>query len=79
MLCRTSILKEVGGFDPRFFLFKDVDLSRKVQAKGFKTLYYPFVTVTHHWDRAPYSSTKMTLVMIWNGIKYFNKWGWKFQ
>lgn len=79
MLCRTHILKEVGGFDPRYFMyFEDADLSRKVQQHNYRTVYYPYVTVTHIWERASHKSKKMALILIVNGIRYFNKWGWKF-
>jgi len=78
MFCRSSVLKEIGGFDPRYFLhFEDADLTRKFQKHGSRTVYYPNVSVTHLWDRAPHKSLKMALVLIVNGIRYFNKWGWK--
>lgn len=78
MFCRTHTLKEVGGFDPRFFMyFEDADLSRKFQVHGYRTVYYPFVNITHLWERASHKSAKMALVFIVNGIRYFNKGGWK--
>lgn len=79
MLCRTDVLKNVGGFDPRYFLyFEDADLSRKFQDYGQKTVYYPGASVIHRWERAPHKSAKMAFILIVNGIRYFNKWGWKF-
>lgn len=79
MFCRTKVLKEVGGFDPGYFLyFEDFDLSRKVQQYGFKTIYYPFVSVTHMWERAAHKSLMMALFFVASGFRYFNKWGWKF-
>lgn len=78
MLCRTDVLKDVGGFDPRYFLyFEDADLSRKFQERGMKTVYVPDVSVIHHWERAPHKSVKMAFILAVNGIRYFNKWGWK--
>lgn len=78
MFCRTHSLKEVGGFDPRYFMyFEDADLSRKFQTHGYKTIYYPHVSVTHLWERASHKSIKMALMLIVNGVRYFNKWGWK--
>lgn len=78
MFCRTTVLKKVGGFDPRFFMyFEDADLSRKIQAMGYKTLYYPFVHITHLWQRASQKRIKMAMVFILSGLKYFQKWGWK--
>jgi GT2 family glycosyltransferase len=78
MFVRTSCLRAVGGFDSRYFLyFEDADLSREIQ-KTHRTVYYPFVSVTHYWERAAHKSTKAALILIANGIRFFNKWGWKF-
>jgi len=78
MFCRTDVLKKVGGFDPRFFMyFEDADLSRKFQNEGKKTIYYPHVQITHLWKRESRKSLKMALVFAISGIKYFHKWGWK--
>lgn len=78
MFCRTNILKKVGGFDPRYFMyFEDADLSRKFQEHNSRTVFYPYVSVTHLWERASSKNIKMAFVLIVNGIRYFNKWGWK--
>ena len=77
MLCRTEVLKKIGGFDTRFFMyFEDCDLSRKVQNAGYRTVYFPDATITHYWERASHKKLKMTLWHIQSAIKYFNKWGW---
>lgn len=79
MLCRFSALKEVGGFDKRYFLyFEDADLTKNFKIKGWKTVYYPNRYIIHTWERGAYKNWKMMLIFIINGIKYFNKWGWKF-
>ncbi len=79
MFCRTDILKSVGGFDSRYFMyFEDADLSRKFQEHNCRTVFYPYVSVTHLWERASSKSIKMAFILIFNGIRYFNKWGWKF-
>jgi hypothetical protein len=73
-----DVLKKVGGFDPRFFMyFEDADLSRKLQAEGFKTVYYPYVNITHLWQRESQKRLKMALIFMISGVKYFQKWGWK--
>jgi hypothetical protein len=78
MLCRTSVLKSVGGFDPRYFMyFEDYDLSRKIQKHNHRTVYYPYVSIIHSWGRASHKSARMLIIFIINGIRYFNKWGWK--
>lgn len=79
MVCRTAALRAVGGFDERYFLyFEDADLSRSLQNAGWRTVYFPDATVMHGWQRSAHKSLRMALVLIQNGIRYFNKWGWRF-
>ena len=79
MFCRMDVLRKSGGFDPRYFMyFEDNDLGRKFQGLGYRTVYYPHASVTHYWERASHKNIKMLFVFIINGIRYFNKWGWKF-
>ena len=78
MFCRTEVLKKVGGFDERFFLyFEDADLARSVQKLGYRTVYYPGASVIHHWERAAHKSWRVALILLSSAIKYFNKWGYQ--
>ena len=80
MVCRTSALRAVGGFDERYFLyFEDADLSRSLQRAGWRTVYFPGATVVHGWERSAHKNLRMAFVLLQNGIRYFNKWGWKFR
>lgn len=46
---RTSALREVGGFDPLFFMyFEELDLSRRLAARGWETWYEPAARAIHH-------------------------------
>ncbi|MGL4337075.1 MAG: hypothetical protein ACRCST_09260, partial [Turicibacter sp.] len=52
MLFRTEVLKKIGGFDPRFFLyFEDFDISLRT-AKVSRIAYVPQVKVVHHGGHA---------------------------
>ncbi len=80
MFCRTGALRSVSGFDPRYFLyFEDADLTRKMRAAGWRTVYHPGATVTHVWDRAAHKNLRMAAVLAVNGVRYFSKWGWKLR
>lgn len=80
MFCRKSVLQDIGGFDPRYFLhFEDADLTRKFQENNSRTVYFPDASVTHLWERAPHKSMKMALILIINGMRYFRKWGFKWH
>lgn len=77
LLVRTKILKEIQGFDEGFFMyFEDTDLCRRVQEIGYKTVYFPFVSVIHAWQRASHKNWKMMKIHIQSSIRYFKKWGW---
>lgn len=78
MFCRMDVLRKLGGFDPRYFMyFEDFDLSRRFQSLGYRTVYYPHATVTHLWERAAHKKLRITFIFIANMFRYFNKWGWK--
>ena len=75
MLFRTSVLKQVGGFDERYFMYyEDSDMGQKI-ARVSKILYLPSFVVTHLWERAARKSWKMKWIMIKSGFIYFRKWG----
>ena len=79
MMIRTSILKEVGLFDERFFLYlEDFDLCRRV-GKVSRTTFYPKVTVVHEYKKGSYYQRRLFGYHIISAIKYFNKWGWFFD
>jgi GT2 family glycosyltransferase len=53
LLIRASAFRQVGGFDPAFFMyFEEVDLCRRLRALGWRTWYEPGATVTHHHSRS---------------------------
>lgn len=79
MFLRVSVLKEVGLFDERFFMYgEDTDLNRRIHRK-YKTMFYPYCTVVHEHGRESYKSFKMLKIHVINMAKYFNKWGWFFD
>ncbi len=48
LLGRVTALRSVGGFDPLFFMyFEEVDLSRRLAARGWDTWYEPQAEVIH--------------------------------
>lgn len=48
MFCRADALQAVGGFDQRFFMYgEDLDLCLRIAKAGWRTRYWPCVTVTH--------------------------------
>ena len=75
-LLRVEVLKDVGLFDERFFLYmEDVDLCRRIYRHA-RLVFYPYVNAVHEHRRGSYKSKKLLLHHISSAVKYFNKWGW---
>ena len=53
LLVRTAAVRQVGGFDARFFMyFEEVDLCRRLAAYGWQTWYEPAAAVIHHHSQS---------------------------
>ena len=76
MLFKTTDLKNLKGFDERFFLYmEDADICRRIDEIGKKKLYYPKVEIIHHHNRGSSKSIKLFIMHTSSAIKYFLKWG----
>jgi len=81
LLMRTEVLRELKGFDPRFFLFfEDIDLCRRVWGMGKRVVYLPDVIATDRKRRlSEMSPLRMPFSMVGrahiaSAVKYFWKW-----
>lgn len=79
MFMRVDVLKQVGLFDERFFMyFEDFDLERRIH-KVSKTVVYPCVKIVHVGASEHRVSKRLLKISIQSAIKYYNKWGWLFD
>lgn len=79
LFIRVSILKQVGLFDNRYFMyFEDFDLVRRIH-KVSKTVFYPHKTIIHAHGAGHKRSWKLLMFGLISGVKYYNKWGWFFD
>ena len=79
MFTRTDVLKEIGGFDERFFMYlEDYDLCRRI-GENYKTVYYPEAEIYHGYAKHSYNNNNLLKIHIKSTIQYFNKWGWFFD
>jgi GT2 family glycosyltransferase len=79
MFLRMDVLKIVGLFDERFFMYlEDTDLSRRINLQ-FQTIYYPKVSIIHQYEKGSYKSLKLLKYHIVSAFRYFNKYGWFFD
>ena len=77
MFFRTSVFKELGGFDPNFFLhFEDADITRRVNQVS-KTVFFPYNYVLHDWQRGSHHNYRIMWITIKSAMYYFKKWGLK--
>lgn len=79
MFLRCEALKTVGLFDEKFFMYlEDTDLSRRINSQ-YQTLYYPRVSIVHHYEKGSYKNYKLLMYHIRSAFYYFSKWGWLFD
>lgn len=77
MLFRTSVLKQLAGFDSRYFLyFEDYDLSLRAH-EVTRVAYVPTVRVLHHGGGAARKGSAHIRMFLASACKFFNRFGWK--
>jgi len=82
LLARADVFRDVGGYDPAFFLTMEdtCDLCRRIRERGYRVVYAPHTQITHLTGRSgaqvPYLAT---LESYKGSIYYFRKfngvWG----
>jgi GT2 family glycosyltransferase len=76
MLVPTRLLKTVGGFDERYFLyFEDFDLSLRLGACG-RLVFDPAVRIVHHGGYAARKGPRHVAYFIRSGVRFFRQHGW---
>ena len=79
MMFRTSVLKQLGGFDPRFFLyFEDFDLSLRA-ASLTRLASVPEVRITHFGGHAANKGVRHVGLFLRSAIQFWNKHGWRWS
>ncbi|GBH27245.1 glycosyltransferase family 2 protein [Burkholderia vietnamiensis] len=77
MLFRTDVLKKLGGFDPRYFLyFEDYDLSVRAHDVA-RVAYVPSVRVIHHGGGASRKGFAHIRMFAASACKFYNRFGWR--
>lgn len=77
MFFRTSVLKRLGGFDTRFFLyFEDFDLTLRA-AKISRVAYVPSVRIVHYGGNAARKGFGHVRMFIAAAFRFYRKNGWK--
>lgn len=80
MFLRVDSLRNIGLFDENIFMYgEETDLCRRLIAGGYKTIFYPEVSIVHEFQKGSHKSWRLTWIGIKSAIYYFNKWGWFFD
>ncbi|QIB66376.1 glycosyltransferase family protein [Kineobactrum salinum] len=77
MLLRAGSWREVGGFDPRYFLyFEDFDLSLRLARLG-RVYCLPQMTIRHFGGGSAAKGWRHRCWFLRSGIRFFNSHGWR--
>jgi hypothetical protein len=75
LLLRREALDEVGVFDEGFFIYsEETDLCRRLRGAGWRTQYFPQVTVVHHESQFSVGIPERRINEMWRGRhRYWQK------
>lgn len=75
MFLRVDVLKELGVFDERYFMYgEDFDLTRRIH-RHYRTMYYPGAKIVHLYKGQSRNNIKLFRIHCVSILKYFAKWG----
>lgn len=77
MFFRSSVLRKLAGFDPRYFLyFEDYDLSLRT-AEVARIVYSPRVRIVHFGGGAARKGWLHIRLFVVSAIQFYNRFGWR--
>jgi hypothetical protein len=81
MLIPIKILKEIGVFDERFFMFgEDIDICYRIKEAGYKIYYTPITEIIHYKGESVKSSPFDMINVFYSSMDlYFKKYSKKYK
>lgn len=77
MLFRTEALRQIDGFDERYFLyFEDFDISIRVRPYG-QIAYLPQMHIVHLGGNSAKKGLRHILMFARSGLRFFHSHGWR--
>lgn len=72
MVGRTSVLKQIGGFDPQFFMYgEDIDLCYRIQKLGLKVMYVHTTSIIHYKGESTRRSSLNEVKVFYSAMHIF--------
>jgi N-acetylglucosaminyl-diphospho-decaprenol L-rhamnosyltransferase len=72
VMLRASAVRQVGAFDPRFFMYvEDADLGLRLRRAGWQVAYVPIDSIVHHQKDEGYDLYGEVSLMIRRNAVYF--------
>ncbi len=73
MLLRTPALEQAGLLDEAFFMYgEDLDLCYRIKQQGWRTVYYPAVTVLHVKGAASRRASRRAITAFYDAMRIFH-------
>ena len=81
MMLPIKILKEIGGFDERFFMFgEDIDICYRIKEAGYKIYYTPITEIIHYKGESVKSAPFDMINVFYSAMDlYFKKYSKKYK
>lgn len=74
MLIPTTLFREVGGFDEKFFLYgEDLDLCYRIREKGYEIWYYPETQIIHRKGKSSAKHQFSSRIAFYEAMLIFSK------
>lgn len=72
MFIRKAVLDRVGLLDENFFMYgEDIDLSYRIQKKGYKNFYFPETTIIHYKGESTKKGSLNYVKVFYNAMLIF--------
>ncbi|HXZ54489.1 MAG TPA: glycosyltransferase [Burkholderiales bacterium] len=74
MLFRREAYETVGGFDEAYFLYyEDVDICRRLRARGFEVVFNPGAEIIHEAQRASRGNARLAFHHLSSVLRYLTR------
>jgi hypothetical protein len=72
LLVRREVYQQLGGFDPKFFIYyEDVDWCRRINEAGYAIYYVPQAQVIHRWQVTSRSMSALAYQAGQDSLRYY--------